>query len=112
MRIEGAIYPLAGASAFNRQAWCQFIASRPEFRLPAPRPFINPFTREKEKLQARDDVAHVIQDARDVGMVHWSESEEALVNVSVESSAMDLVSECAAAMHGEFRAYPLPPPAS
>jgi len=109
MRIEGAIYPLADASGFDRQAWCQFIANRPGFRLPAPRSSIHSLAKKKHSRRATTLRAW-FKNGRDVGMVHWSQSEEALVNLSVEPSAMDLASEWAAAMHGEFRAYPLPPP--
>jgi hypothetical protein len=105
MRIEGAIVPV-GRPAFNREAWCALVTRRPEFRRPPPRQIRNPFTGESTTAQPPPDVAEVVSEGRVVGEVYWSMSEEPRVNVSVESSALPLVRECAAELGGEFQPEP------
>jgi hypothetical protein len=104
MRIEGAIYPTSAAANFTRDAWCHLVKTRPEFRRrpPAQRP--NPFKPgEFMTIHTTPDAAEVLADGRAVGDVSWSMSDEPLVNVSVEPSAMRFVQEWAAALGGEFR---------
>jgi hypothetical protein len=109
MRVEGAIQPSGNGSRVNREAWCQLVARRPEFRRPAPRQGINPFTREPMILRPTPDVAEVVVDGISVGNVGWSMSEDVpQVNVSVERSAMPLVLEWAQELGGEFHEDPSP----
>jgi hypothetical protein len=103
MQVEGTIYPIGDASGFTREAWNQLVASRPEFRHHSPRQARNPFTGEAMILPQSPDAAEIIVDGRIVGTVYWSMSEERLVNVSVEPSALPLVQEWAAALNAEFR---------
>jgi hypothetical protein len=49
------------------------------------------------------DAAEVLLGGRSVGDVYWSMSEEPLVNVSIEPSALPMVLEWAVALGGEFR---------
>jgi hypothetical protein len=103
MRIEGAIYPIDDATAFSREAWCQLVHVRPEFRRYPPRQSPNPFTTRKMTVRTTPDAAEVVFDGRTVGAVYWSMSDEPLVNVSIEPIAMHLIQEWAAALSGEFR---------
>lgn len=104
MRIEGVIYPIGAGAGFNRDAWCQLVASRPEFRRPPSRQVRNPFTGGSMTVHPPTDTAEVVLEGCEVGQVYWSMSEEPLVNVSVEPAAQPLVREWAAALGGEFRA--------
>jgi hypothetical protein len=76
---------------------------RGEFRPLAPRQSRNPFSGETMTVYPPPGSAHVLVDGRSVGEVSWSTSEEALVNVSVEPSALPLVQEWAVELGGEFR---------
>jgi hypothetical protein len=103
MQIEGQIHPKSDAVAFTREAWCQLVRHRREFRRHGPRKATNPFTGEEMTVNTTDDAAEVVREGRVVGSVYWSMSDEQLVIVSIELSAMPLVSEWAAALGGEFR---------
>jgi hypothetical protein len=107
MRIEGTIYPAGVGSDFSRDAWCKLVASRPEFcRLP-PRQARNPFTGDTMTVHPPPDAAEVVLEGRPVGSVFWSMSEDQpLVNVSIETFALPLVREWAAALGGTFRRDP------
>lgn len=107
MQIEGAIYAVGDSAGFTREAWCQLVSARPEFRRHLPRSARNPFSGETTTIHAPPDAADVVVNDQPVGKVFWSMSEEPLVNVSVESSILPLVNEWAAAMGGEFRSDPL-----
>ena len=52
------------------------------------------------------DAAEVIVNGATVGSVYWSMSDEPLVNVSIEPSAISLVQEWETALGGEFRREP------
>lgn len=54
-------------------------------------------------VRPTEDTAQVIIGDQAVGLAHWSMSDDPLVVVSVEPSAILLVQEWAAAMGGEFR---------
>jgi len=54
-------------------------------------------------IQPTEDTADVIIGDRAVGWAHWSMSDEPLVVVRVEPSAIHFVQEWAAGMGGEFR---------
>jgi hypothetical protein len=104
MWIEGTIRPLETGEGFTREAWCQLIARRPEFRRHPPVRGRNPFTGRTITLPPRDDSADVVQDGVVVGRAYWSMSvEEPLVNLCVEETALPLVLEWARALGGEFR---------
>ena len=103
MQIEGAIYPVGDGAGFTRDAWCQLVAGRPEFRRYPPRQGRNPFTGGAMTVRSTPDAAEVVVAGRAVGKVCWSMSEELLVNVSIEPNALALVREWAAVMGGEFR---------
>jgi hypothetical protein len=103
-KIEGSIRPKPETVGFDREAWCQYISQRSEFRRSQPRLARNPFTGGGMTVSTPDDVAEVLLENRMVGRVWWSMSEESLVNVSVESVAMPLVLEWARQLGGEFRA--------
>jgi hypothetical protein len=103
MRIEGAIHPRPEGPGFNQEAWSAFVGRRPEFRALAPRQARNPFSGEAMTVYSPTGAGEIMVDGRSVGRVSWSMSEEPLVNVSVEPSALPLVREWAAALGGEFR---------
>jgi hypothetical protein len=103
MRIEGAIHPVGEAARFSREAWRQLVSARPEFRRHQPKQARNPFTGGPMTVRSTPDTAEVVVEGRAVGEVYWSMSEEPLVNVSVEVSALPLVREWAEALGGEFR---------
>jgi hypothetical protein len=104
MRVEGEIYPKSTATNFTREAWCQFIKSRPEFHRAPPIQCPNPFKPgELMTIRAAPDVADVVVDGVSVGNVYYSMSDEPLVFVSIEPSAMRLVHEWVALLCGEFR---------
>jgi hypothetical protein len=103
MQIEGAIHPVGGEAGFTREAWCQLVAARPEFRRRPPRQGRNPFTGGAMTIRPRPDAAEVVVDGRVVGQVYWSRADGPMVNVSIEPSALPLVREWAEALKGEFR---------
>lgn len=103
MRIEGTIYPIGEGEGFSREAWCQLVASRPEFRQYPVRETRNPFTGGAITLRPPLDAAEVVIESESVGNVYWSISEEPRVNVSIEPSGLQLVWQWAAALGGEFR---------
>ena len=102
MRIEGTIRPTREGMGFSREAWCQLVSRRSEFRRHPARQGRNPFTGGTMTIQPPDDVADVMLEGRSVGQVWWSVSEEPLVCVVVEPSAMPLVLEWAQELPGEF----------
>jgi hypothetical protein len=101
MKIEGSIQP-AGGVAFDRAAWCNLIDKRPELRHPSPREAINPFTKKPHIYRPPDDAAEVVLNGDVIGNASWSQSEEPLVNVSVEPAGLPLVQEWAAELRGVF----------
>jgi hypothetical protein len=101
MKIEGSIQP-AGAVTFDKAAWCEFIGRRPELRRPGPREGINPFTKKPQVYRPRNDAAEILLNGNVIGSASWSQSEESLVNVSVESAGLTLVQEWAAELGGVF----------
>jgi hypothetical protein len=103
MQIEGAIHPVGDGAGLTRGAWCQLVTARPEFRRHPLRQARNSFTGGVMTVHPRPDAAEVVVDGRVVGQVYWSMSDEPLVNLTVESSALPLVREWAAALGGEFR---------
>jgi len=104
MSVEGAIYPTAAATNFTREAWCQLVNTRPEFRRRPPMQRPNPFKPgEIMTIYPSPDAAEVLVNGRAVSEVYWSMSDEPLVNLSVEPSAMRFVQEWAAELGGEFR---------
>ena len=106
-RITGVIRPIAGGNGFDFETWCRFISECTEFRRRPPKQFPNPFKRgEMAVAPSPRDSAEVVLEDRSVGQVYWSMSEEPLINVIVEPSAMPLVEEWAAAMGGVFRTEP------
>jgi hypothetical protein len=106
MRIKGAIHPTGDGAGFSRQAWCQLVGGRPEFRRHPSRQARNPFTGKTMTVRAPEDAAEVLLGGQAVGKVYWSMSEEPLVIVSIEPAALPLVLEWAAALGGEFRPEP------
>jgi hypothetical protein len=102
MRIEGTIHPIGTGEGFTREAWCQLVGRRPEFRRHAPREARNPFSGCTMIVRSPEDAAEVLLGGRSVGEVFWSMSEEPLINVSVEPSALPLVLEWAAAIGGQY----------
>jgi hypothetical protein len=52
-----------------------------------------------------EDFAEVVLEGRVAGEVYWSMSEEPLINVRVEPSAMPMVLEWATELGGEFRPH-------
>jgi hypothetical protein len=106
MRINGEIRPKTEGGAFTREAWCQFVSRRPECRSYPAREIRNPFTSELTVISAPEDAVEVLENGTVVGKAYWSMSEEKLVNVDIEPSALHLVLEWANALGGEFRAEP------
>ncbi len=102
MRIEGTIRPTGDWTGFSREAWCQLVSRRPEFRRYPARQDRNPFTGGIWPHKPPDDVAEVLMGGRPVGDVYWSMSEEPLICVRIEPSAMPLVLEWAKELGGEF----------
>jgi hypothetical protein len=103
MPIEGVIRPVGDGIEFTRESWRELIQRRSEFRRPPPQQGRNPFTGGATVFHPSPDAADVVLEGRPVGEVYWSMSEEPLVNVSVEPSAMPLVLEWAKELGGEFR---------
>ena len=101
MKIEGSIQPADGVM-FDKAAWCGLIDKRPELRRPAPREGINPFTKKPHVYQPPNDAAEVLLNGHVIGSASWSQSEEPLVNVSVESAGLPLVQEWARELGGAF----------
>jgi hypothetical protein len=101
MKIEGSIQP-AGGVTFDKAAWCEFIDKRPELRRPAPRQGINPFTKKPHVYHPPNDAAQVLLNGNVIGSARWSQSEEPLVNVSVESAGLTLEQEWASELGGVF----------
>ena len=102
MPIKGVIRPTVSTASFNRDAWCQLVNLRPEFRRPPTREITNPFTGKASTIRARNDVAQISLDGRVIGSASWSMTDEALVDVSVEESALPMVMKWAAELGGEF----------
>ncbi len=102
MRIEGTIRPAGDGTGFSREAWRQLIGRRQEFRRRAPRRIRNPFTGGTVMTPQHEDSAEVLLNGHPVGDVWWSMSEEPLVCVSIEPSAMPLVLAWARELRGEF----------
>ena len=103
MRVEGVILPTGNGSGVNREAWCQFVDRRPEFRRPKPIQMINPFTRKPVMTRPTCDVASVVVDSVLLGSVYWSmDEDDPKVIVSVERSAVPLVLQWAAELGGQF----------
>jgi hypothetical protein len=102
MRLDGAIFPKRDSSGFSREAWCEFVVTRPEFKQPLPKEATNPFTGEVITVYPSEDSSDVEVDGCVVGQVYWSMSDEPLVNVSIAPSCLLLVLEWASAIGGEF----------
>ena len=102
MRVEGAILPI-GSPPFTHGGWCELVARRLEFRLCASRQVKNLFTGGSIGVQPRPDTAEVVVGTEVVGHVYWSMSEEPLVNISIDPSALYLVHEWARELGGAFK---------
>jgi hypothetical protein len=104
MQITGQILPAGDGSKFSRQAWCDLIVRRPEFRRRVPNQIRNPFAPSRiASVPTTDDAAEVLIDDHVIGRAYWSMSDEVLVNVVVESNAVPLVLEWARELGGTFR---------
>jgi hypothetical protein len=102
MRIEGFILPSIDEIPFDCDMWRQLISRRPELQLYPEKTGINPFTKNQMVIAPNPDHAMVILDGRSVGSAFWSMSEETLVCISIESSALPMVLEWAKELRGEF----------
>ena len=101
MKIEGSIQP-AGGATFDKAAWCELIDKRPELRRPAPHEGINPFTKKPTVYRPPDDAAEVLLNGNVIGNATWSQSEEPVINVTVEPAGLPLVQELASKLGGTF----------
>lgn len=101
MKIRGSIQP-AGGKTFDKAAWCALIDKRRELRRPAPRAGINPFTKKAQVYQPAQDAAEVLLDGNVIGSASWSQSDEPVVNVGIDSVGLRLVREWAAELGGTF----------
>lgn len=106
MRITGEIYPKDDSTSLTHEAWCQFVASRPEFRRHESTEARNPFSGETMIVHPPPGSAEVVLDGKAVGEVYWSMNEEPAVIVCVEQIAMPLVNEWAESFGAEYRMYP------
>ena len=103
MQVTGTIRPTSGSKDFSREAWCRFIKSRPEFRQRPSREVPNPFKPgTMMATHLNEDAAEVVVEGQTAGRIHWSMSEEKLVVVAVDSSALPIVHQWAEALGGKF----------
>ncbi len=103
-QITGTIRPVGEDPNFNCEAWCQFVASRAEFRPRVRKPVPNPFKPGEFLPPAQHkDSAEIVVDGRVVGYVHWSMLEEPLAVVYIEPSQIVLAQNWAAAPGGVFQ---------
>jgi hypothetical protein len=102
MPIQGTIRPAVYGTGFSRKRWRELVNGRPEFRRYPSRQCRSPFNGRIVTIPSNEDRAEVIVGNQPVGKVYWSMSDEPLVCVMIDESAMPLVLEWAKELQGEF----------
>jgi hypothetical protein len=66
----GTIEP-GSDSKTGRSEWLRLIGTHPQLSQVPPRQGVNPFSRGGSLYEAAPDAARVIENADDVGLIHW-----------------------------------------
>jgi hypothetical protein len=105
MNFVGEIVNAVESPEIDRQQWITLISYHPNLVIGQPREMMNPFTRQPITLPPRRDVAHVIIDGKDVGLMSWAEDDSNLINVYGEPDFVIPVAEVVArSLGGRFKA--------
>jgi hypothetical protein len=88
MEFIGEIVSEPHPPGINKQRWIDLIHEHPNLVAPEPRQGINPFTKKPTVIQPRIDVARVVRDGKEMGLMSWAEDESNLINVFGEAKAV------------------------
>src|SRR4051794_15718078 len=88
----------------SRQRWIELIRGHPNLVPPEPREATNAFTKRSMVIKPLPDVARVVLDGKEVGVMSWALDETNLINVFGEPGfVVPLAREIAEALGDRFR---------
>jgi hypothetical protein len=103
--IIGEIVQEPDPPGIDNRRWIDLIREHPSLVPPEPREAISPFTKKSMVIKPLPDVARVIIDGQEVGVMSWALDDSNLINVFGESQVVvPLAREIAQALGGRFRA--------
>ncbi len=103
MDLIGEIVREPDPPGLDKRQWIDLIQKHPQLVALEPREAINPFTKKITIVPPRTDVARVLQDGDEIGLMSWAEDDSNLINVFGEAQAMiPLVIEVAGILGGRF----------
>jgi hypothetical protein len=103
--IIGEIVREPDPPGIDNQRWIDLIRGHPNLVPPEPREAINPFTKKSMVIKPRPDVACVVVDGQEVGVMSWALDGSNLINVFGQpQTVVPLAREIAKALGGRFRA--------
>jgi hypothetical protein len=81
MDFVGEIVREPDPPGIDRQRWIDLIREHPNLVPPQPREGISPFTKRSMTINPPPDVARVIIDGEEVGVMSWALDDSNLINV-------------------------------
>lgn len=88
----------------DKHRWIDLIREHPRLVPPEPREGINPFTKKRMTIKPLPDVARVVVDSREVGVMSWAMDESNLINVFGDQVfVVPLAQEIARSLDGRFK---------
>ncbi|MBC7818401.1 MAG: hypothetical protein IAG10_16060 [Planctomycetaceae bacterium] len=107
MESIGVIRAERDPPGINHDRWVALIDKHPNLLHPPPIEGINSFTRGPMIAHPRPDVASVVIEGQEIGMMYWSENEANQINVFGDSQTVaQLAHEVANLLGGLFEADP------
>src|SRR4051812_12342204 len=101
--LIGEISGEPDAQGISHHRWIELIREHPYLVAPQPRPSINPFTKKATVIQPRPDVARVVVEGKEVGVMSWAEDDSNRINVFGDPMAVaHLAREIAVTLGSRF----------
>jgi hypothetical protein len=102
--IIGEIVREPDPPGINNRRWIDLIREHPSLVPPKPREMINPFSKRPMTIKPLPDVARIVVDGVEVGVMSWSLDDSNLINVFGEPQAViPLAFDIAKSLGGQFR---------
>jgi hypothetical protein len=87
----------------DKQDWIDLIREQPILSLPEPREAMSPFTKRSMIIKPPPDVARVVVDGREVGVMSWALDDSNRIDVFGQPQAVvPLATEIARSLGGRF----------
>jgi hypothetical protein len=101
--IIGEIVREPDPPGIDHRRWIDLIREHPNLVPPEPRTGINPFSKRSMVIKPLPDVARIVVDGEEVGVMSWSLGESNLIHVFGEPQAViPLAHEIARSLAGRF----------